>query len=88
MNKKLIPLAILGLYGLQTNAIAEEASAKLNLSTVVISATRVEQNIFDVPASIDVVDQSSIQDSQLGMTLSESIIRVPGITAQNRNPTI
>jgi len=85
MNKKLIPLAILGLYGLQTNAIAEEASAKLNLSTVVISATRVEQNIFDVPASIDVVDQSSIQDSQLGMTLSESIIRVPGITAQNRN---
>jgi len=34
--------------------------------------------------SIDVVKKEDIQDGQLGLTLSESLIRVPGITAQNR----
>ena len=53
-------------------------------SPVVITATRVEQNSFDLPVAIDVVDKKDIQDGQLQMTLSESLIRVPGITAQNR----
>lgn len=66
-------------------AIAAHASAEtLNLSPVVVTATRVEQNSFDLPVAIDVVDQSNIQDGQLQATLSESLIRVPGITAQNR----
>jgi iron complex outermembrane receptor protein len=53
-------------------------------SPVVITATRVEQNSFDLPVAIDVVEKKDIQDGQLQMTLSESLIRVPGITAQNR----
>jgi Outer membrane receptor proteins, mostly Fe transport len=51
---------------------------------MVITATRVEQNSFDLPVAIDVVEKKDIQDGQLQMTLSESLIRVPGITAQNR----
>lgn len=43
-----------------------------------------EQNSFDLPVAIDVVEKKDIQDGQLQMTLSESLIRVPGITAQNR----
>jgi iron complex outermembrane recepter protein len=54
------------------------------LSPVVVTATRVEQNSFDLPVAIDVVTKKDIQDGQLQMTLSESLIRVPGITAQNR----
>ena len=54
------------------------------LAPTVVTATRVETNSFDLPISIDVVDKESIQDAQLGMTLSESLIRVPGLTAQNR----
>jgi iron complex outermembrane receptor protein len=50
----------------------------------VVTATRVEQNSFGLPVAIDVVDKSSIQDGQLQASLSESLIRVPGITAQNR----
>ena len=50
-----------------------------------VTGTRVEQNSFDLPIAIDVVDQEDIQAGQLQMTLSESLIRVPGITAQNRN---
>jgi len=38
-----------------------------------------------LPVSIDVVSKSNIQDAQLKMTLSESLIRIPGITAQSRS---
>lgn len=51
---------------------------------VVVTATRSLENSFDLPVAIDVVNKSQIQDSQLQMTLSESLIRIPGITAQNR----
>ena len=59
------------------------AMADIVLSPVVVTATRVQQNSFDLPVSIDVVQQENL-DGQLGMTLSESLIRIPGITAQNR----
>lgn len=81
MNKKLIYSLVL--TTLSSSALAE--GVNLNLSPVVVTATRVEQNSFDLPVSIDVVDKRSIKDGQLQMTLSESLIRVPGITAQNRN---
>ena len=54
------------------------------LSPTVVTATRVETNSFDLPVSIDVVEKKDL-DGQLGMTLSESLIRTPGVTAQNRN---
>ena len=54
------------------------------LSPTVVTATRVETNSFDLPVSIDTVEKKDL-DGQLGMTLSESLIRTPGITAQNRN---
>ncbi len=66
---------------LAPQAYAEEARLT---SPVVITATRVEQNSFDLPVAIDVVEKKDIQDGQLQMTLSESLIRVPGITAQIR----
>jgi iron complex outermembrane receptor protein len=54
------------------------------LAPTVVTATRVETNSFDLPVSIDVVEKKDL-DGQLGMTLSESLIRTPGVTAQNRN---
>jgi len=65
---------------LSTSALAEG----INLSPVVVTATKNAVNSFDIPVSIDLVDKSSIQDGQAQMVLSESLIRVPGITAQNR----
>jgi len=78
MNKKLIPLAILGLYGLNNSAMAEATSP------IVVTATRVEQNSFDVPVSIDVIDASDIQDQKLKTNLSESLNRTPGLVVSNR----
>jgi iron complex outermembrane receptor protein len=79
MNKKLIVALVAGTFS------AVSQAEGINLNPVVVTATRVEQNSFDLPVSIDVVDKSAIRDGQLQMTLSESLIRVPGITAQNRN---
>ena len=79
MNNKLILTLVAGVFTANANAEG------LNLSPVVVTATRTEQNSFDLPVSIDVVEERSIKEGQLQMTLSESLIRVPGITAQNRN---
>jgi len=75
-----IRLFILSLFA-SSFAIAEDIR---QLAPTVVTATRVETNSFDLPVSIDVVGKENIQDAQLGMTLSESLIRVPGLTAQNR----
>jgi len=85
-QRKLLSIAVLSACGITQQAIAAEASEqKARLAPLVITATRVEQNSFDLPVAIDVVEKKDLQDGQLQMTLSESLIRIPGITAQNRN---
>lgn len=55
------------------------------LSPVVVSVTRgVEQRAFDTPASIDVIDGATLRQGQLQVNLSETLARVPGIVALNR----
>lgn len=82
---KLIPLAILSAFSYSLTSFAEDDDKKaIYLAPIVVTGTRIEQNSFDLPIAIDVVDQEHIQAGQLQMTLSESLIRIPGITAQNR----
>lgn len=64
---------------------AEDGEKTLHIAPIVVTGTRTSQNSFDLPIAIDVVKQEDIQDGQLQMTLSESLIRIPGISAQNRN---
>ncbi len=78
-----LTLAVLSTFGIVQQAQAE-TTEKTVTAPVVVTATRVEQNSFDLPVAIDVVESKDIQNGQLQMTLSESLIRVPGITAQNR----
>jgi iron complex outermembrane recepter protein len=82
---KPITLAILMANAFPQISYADDETKTLNLSPIVVTATRVEQNSFDLPVAIDVVDQKDIEDGQLQAQLSESLIRLPGITAQNRN---
>ncbi len=82
---RLLPTAVLGALLANYSANAEETDTKSIIAApVVVTATRIEQNSFDLPVAIDVVGKKDIQDGQLQMTLSESLIRLPGITAQNR----
>lgn len=84
MNTKKITLAVLvaGCFDARL-ALAEEETKVL--SPVVVTATRIEQDSFDLPMSIDKVEKENIQDAQARVSLSESLLRVPGVTAQYRN---
>lgn len=81
-SQKTLFLAVLSVISYTDLAVAEDATSIL--SPVVVTATRIEQNSFDLPVAIDVVDMEDIQAGQVQMFLSESLIRVPGITAQAR----
>lgn len=80
-RKTTVAVLVAGCFG-PALALADDAKV---MSPVVVTATRVEQDSFDLPMSIDQVGKENIQDAQLRMTLSESLVRVPGITAQSRN---
>jgi len=84
LANKLLPIAILGTFSVANNAFAADEENTSVIAPVVVTATRIGQKSFDLPVAIDLVRKDQIQDGQLGMTLSESLIRVPGITAQNR----
>jgi len=51
---------------------------------VVVTATRTAEDSRDLPVSIDRVDAQTIQSGQLQVNLSESLLTVPGVSAQNR----
>jgi iron complex outermembrane receptor protein len=55
-----------------------------DLNTIVVTATRVAQSSRDLPVSVDRVDQRTIQQGQQQENLSESLMTVPGVSAQSR----
>ena len=65
---------------------AQQAPARkpVTLPEVVVSATRVEEESFDLPVSIDRVDRDVIREDKPQVNLSESLNRVPGVVVQNR----
>jgi iron complex outermembrane receptor protein len=63
-------------------AIAQ--SAPVSLDPIVVTATRSAVRSFDAPASISTIDAATIQDGQPMVNLSETLLRVPGIVANNR----
>lgn len=70
----------MGICGLSHGLAARAA----DLSPVVVTATRVSESSFDVPASVDVVNQAEIRDGQLQENISESLMTVPGVSAESR----
>jgi len=60
------------------------APAATTLDPVVVTATRNAERAFEVPASVDVIDGATIRDGQPAINLSESLVRVPGVFAANR----
>ena len=70
-----------GLCGLNQGAVAQAGS---DLSPIVVIATRVAESSFDIPASVDRVSQEEIRNGQLQENLSESLMTVPGVSAESR----
>ncbi len=48
------------------------------------AATRDEEDVLQVPAAIDRVDAAEIHRAQFALNLSESLVRVPGVLARDR----
>lgn len=63
-------------------ALAQE---ERTLGPVTVTVNRgVAQSSFDTPASIDVIEGGVLRTGQLQVNLSETLARVPGLVAQNR----
>ncbi|HTT09548.1 MAG TPA: TonB-dependent receptor [Burkholderiaceae bacterium] len=54
------------------------------LNPVVVTATRTERRLVDVPASVELIERDTIRDAQLRVNLSESLAQVPGVVVLNR----
>ena len=75
-----LPVASLAfIYGLLTPAFAQ------TLDEVVISASRAQARSFDAPAAIQSVGREVIQNGGPQVNLSESLVRVPGLTILDRS---
>jgi iron complex outermembrane receptor protein len=79
-------LMLASLFSMSLYSFADELNAtNLIAAPVVVTGTRVEQNSFDLPMSIDATNAEEIQEGQLKVNLSESAARVPGVVVNNRN---
>jgi iron complex outermembrane receptor protein len=72
------------LTGVSTTAFAQAEPAPAALDAIVVTATRSAARAFDVPASVDIIEGSVIRDGQPMINLSETLPRVPGMFAANR----
>ena len=63
---------------------AAQSTEVSTIPKLVISATRVAQDGFNLPMAIDRIDASVISEGKAQVNLSEALNRVPGIAVQNR----
>src|SRR6185369_482222 len=67
--------------GLPFMAHADEAP----ISQVVITATRIETSMFNVPAAISRLSAEDLRQAALGVNLADDVASIPGLLARNRN---
>ena len=54
------------------------------IDPITVTATRRAERAFDVPASVDTLEGAVLHDGQPQVNLSESLSRIPGVFAANR----
>src|SRR5438093_13100171 len=69
---------------LPTAACAQAMAPPTPLEPITVTATRHEERAFDVPASVDIITGEVIRDGNPAVNLSETLARVPGVFAANR----
>lgn len=68
-----------------TGPLGGSAADAATLRPVTITVNRgVSQSAFDAPASVDIIDATTLREAQLQVNLSETLSRAPGIVALNR----
>jgi len=79
-----VALAIAG-FGVAGAAAAQPSGDAPSLESVTVTATRVEQRSFDLPASVDVIDARTIREQRPGVNLSEALGPAAGVVVRNRH---
>jgi iron complex outermembrane receptor protein len=54
------------------------------MAVVIVTGSRIEQDSFDFPGAVDIVDAARIGDTQMRVNASEALAAVPGLVVQNR----
>lgn len=60
------------------------ADDTVTLDPIVVTATRRPERSFDVPTSVSIINSSTLHTGEPMVNLSETLVRVPGIVANNR----
>src|SRR5690606_17438627 len=63
---------------------AHASTTASDLDRVVVTATRQADDALVVPTAVDVVGAGDLHRAQPGLSLSESLQRVPGVVARDR----
>jgi iron complex outermembrane recepter protein len=61
-----------------------QAAPQVSPQVIVVTATRTERDTLEVPASVDVIERDDLHDAQLRINASETLDRIPGVVALNR----
>jgi iron complex outermembrane recepter protein len=83
MKKRAMAL-VLCATGVQA-VVADEADSSPAPREVVITATRIEADPFNIPAAITSVSGDQLRNDALGVNLADDVASVPGLLARNRN---
>jgi iron complex outermembrane receptor protein len=78
--KRVVKRTAAALFG----GLAACAALAQHDDAVVVTATRAPQPSLEVPASVDRIEADELREGRPQVNLSESLGRVPGIVAQNR----
>jgi iron complex outermembrane receptor protein len=66
-------------------AMAEDETGDLvPVEEVTVTATRVAEPVFNIPASIDRIDGNAFNDDSLGISLSSGLASIPGVVVRDR----
>jgi iron complex outermembrane receptor protein len=76
--------AVAGGPGAQAADTSLASDANGDLQSVVVTATRIAQDSFTLPMSVDRVSSATIHEGQSQVNLSESLDTVPGVSVQSR----
>jgi iron complex outermembrane receptor protein len=63
---------------------AAASTADNELSTIVVTATRMPASVDELPVSINRIDEQQISQGQMQVNLSETLDSIPGLSAQMR----
>src|SRR6478609_10072969 len=85
VSLRLRVLVALAALGLAPPTFAQSASGDVVvIDPITVTATRHAERAFDVPASVDTIDGATLHNGQPQVNLSETLPRIPGVFAANR----